>query len=289
MNNWMKHIIIGIYLRIKLFIFKSFVCTCTEEDKPQPKISLLIPFSSNNPIRKVAFHWLLKYWRHELPDAEIIIGHSNSKIFCKNEALNDAARQATGKVLVILDADAYLCGSVIERCADRILEELKYGNHLWYVPYRHLYRLNKHITNLILKSDPENPLRLPSPLPPEYIQGDPVAHMYGHRFAAMIMIFPREALDTLGCFDERFKGWGGEDSCLMRALDTLWGKHKTANNSIYHLWHPFIGNTVMTRKWEGQEQSNVNARLGRKYHIAFRRPGLMRQLVDEACDECKSS
>lgn len=259
-----------------------------EVEKPRPKISLLIPFSSTSTIRDKTFKWLLQYWKYELPEAEIVVGRSHSKVFCKAEALNDAASRATGKVLVLLDADAYLYGSVIDRCADRILEELGHGNHLWYVPYRHLYRLKKFISRSIINSDPANPLRIPSPPPPEYIQGKKHENMYAHRYGAMIMIFPREALDTLGCFDERFIGWGGEDVCLLRALDTLWGKHKTTKNDVLHLWHPFIGSDYVTKKWEGQDSPNANNKISKKYHLASRHPSLMRKLVDEGCEfRCK--
>lgn len=263
------------FLRLILIFFP--------EEKPQPKISLLIPFSSKDPVRKRNFKWLLKYWERELPDAEVVIGKSHSKIFCKGEALNNAARKATGKVLVILDADAYLSGKVIERCANRILEEQANGNNLWYVPYRNLYRLRRYITNDILASDPANPLRLPYPLPRHYAEDNGDRSKYGHRFGAMIMMFPREALTTLGCFDERFKGWGGEDVALLRALDTLWGKHKTTKNDILHLWHPFIGADYKTRVWKGQPRANSNGRLAMRYHRATRHPLRMRKLVDEGC------
>lgn len=249
--------------------------------KRQPKISLLIPFRSSNYQRTKTFKWLLKYWAHELPHAQIVVGTSRSRIFNKSEALNDAASRATGKVLVILDADAYLPGHIIERCADRILE--KRENHLWYVPYRRLYRLTRHITHKILESDPTNPLRLPSPPPPEDVENGQKS-AYGHRYGAMIMMFPREALEILGCFDERFKGWGGEDVALLRALDTLYGKHKTTDNDILHLWHPVIGHSYKTRVWEGQDSAHPNDKLAYAYHRATRHPSEMRRLVDEGCE-----
>lgn len=248
----------------------------------QPKISLLIPFQTDDPQRRRVFRWLLKYWQNELPDAEIVIGHSRSKRpFSKTEALNNAADKATGKVLVILDADAYISGEIIERCADRILEEL--DNHLWYVPYRKLWRLTKEYTDEIVESDPTDPPRVPDPPPPEIIDGDWQLHTYGHRYGAMLMIFPRQALDVIGCFDERFKGWGGEDVALLRALDTLYGKHKTTKNSIFHLWHPKIGNNFIDRVWKGQTRKQANQKLANAYHRATRRPRAMRLLVDEGC------
>lgn len=271
----------NIIIKILIAIFYGVV------EKKRPKISILIPFSSTSAIRDKTFQWLLKYWAHELPDAEIIIGKSRGKIFCKTEAFNDAAKRATGKVLVLLDADAYMYGSVIDKCADKILEELRFGNHLWFIPYRHLYRLRKFISRSIISSDPENPLRISSPPPPEYVQGKKHENVYAHRYGAMAMIFPREALDVLGCFDERFKGWGGEDVCLLRALDTLWGKHKTTNNDILHLWHPFIGTDYITKRWEGQDAGNINNKLSKKYHQATGHPALMRKIVDEGCKHCK--
>lgn len=250
-----------------------------KKHKHRPKISLLIPFSSNDPIRKHNFEWVLQYWKNELPDAEIVIGRSSSKIFCKGEALNHAARKSTGKVLVIIDADAYISGDIIDRCADRILEDL--DNHLWYVPYRRLYRLTEEATEAIIASDPADPLRLPTPPPPGSIENSGDRSKYGCRYGAMLMMFPREAYEILGGFDERFKGWGGEDVALLRALDTLYGKHKTTRNDILHLWHPFFGQDYKTRMWQGQKSANVNSTLANRYHKATGHPSKMRRLVNE--------
>ena len=255
--------------------------------RPRPKISILIPFSSENQYRNYAFNWLLRYWKFELPDAEIIVGHSDSRPFCKNEAFNDAFKRSRGQILVLMDADGYIPGSVIEYCADKILENM--DNHLWFIPYRHLYRLNEKVTFEILNSSPSYPLRIPCPPPDDIISDNKDRSKYGHRYGAMCMIVPREALETLGCFDERFRGWGGEDIALLRALDTLYGKHKTKKGCIFHLWHPFIGDSYKTRMWEGQDSGNVNNRLASEYHKATRNPSMMRKLVDEACDDCKSS
>jgi predicted glycosyltransferase involved in capsule biosynthesis len=259
-------------IKLYIFIISFFI--------PAPKISILIPFRTDNPERKKVFRWVLKYWKHQIPDAEIIIGKSRSKVFCKTEALNRAAVRSRGQVLVILDADAYMYGSIVEKCANKILEDS--NDRLWFIPYRKLYRLNKKITDQIIQSDPRNPLRLPSPPPKKYLDDNGDKAGYGHRYGAMIMIFPREALKILGGFDERFKGWGGEDVALLRALDTLYGKHKTTNNDILHLWHPKLGKTYKTRIWKGQKSSNANNNLAMAYHKATGHPSQMRKIVDDA-------
>lgn len=249
--------------------------------KIQPKISLLIPFSSNNEHRRRVFEWLLAYWDNELPEAEIVIGYSRSSPFCKTEALNNAAKKANGKVLVVLDADAYISGSIINDGVDLILDELE--NHLWLVPYRNLYRLNEQTTLEILDSDPVNPLRLSDPPPQEDLDAEPNAAKYGRAYAALAYIIPREALDVLRCWDERFQGWGGEDISTLRALDTLYGKHKTTDNGIFHLWHPKIGSTFRTRAWEGQTSTEPNKQLALSYSRANNNLSAMRDLVDEGC------
>lgn len=270
----------------KLKAFFLSILSGKYKKREQPKISLLIPFSSKDPYRRKSFKWLLEYWNNELPEAEIIIGHSNSKVFCKGEALNNAYKKSTGKVLVILDADAYLPGKIIDKCASKILREL--DNHLWYVPYRNLYRLKKEITGVVLSSNPLDPIRFFSPPPLQHVEDNGDRSKYGHRYGAMIMMFPRQAIETLGCFDERFKGWGGEDVALLRALDTLYGKHKTTKNDILHLWHPFIGNNYKTKMWKGQTSANPNSELANKYNIATRHPGRMRKLIDEGCEYKKN-
>ncbi len=245
----------------------------------RPKISLLIPFSTNDPYRQINFEWLQEYWRHELPHAEIVIGECRSEIFCKAEALNDAVAKSTGKVLVILDADAYLDGKNIEECADRILENLH--NRLWYVPYRRLYRLNMGATMMVTESNPKHPFRFRHHVPDRYIENAGHTIHYGHRYGAMCMIFHRKAHKIIGGFDEQFRGWGGEDVCLLRALDTVYGKHKTLNKNIFHFWHPFIGKTYEERKWEGQESGGSNWVRSKRYGIAYRNPSMMWEILNE--------
>lgn len=249
------------------------------EEKKRPKITLLVPFRADNPHRERVFKWLKKYWDAELPDAELIVGFSRSDIFCKTEAFNNALRRAKGKVIVLLDADAYLPGKILEDCADEILNNL--DNHLWFVPYKHLFRLTEESTAKVLDSDPADPYRFPSPPNREDVETWDKT-MYGHRYGAMVMIMPREALEVLGCFDERFKGWGGEDVAILRALDTLYGRHKIKKNDLLHLYHPKIGATYQERRWHGQDKQ-LNNKLSMMYHRATNKPVLMRRLVDEGC------
>lgn len=245
---------------------------------PRPKISLLIPFSSTDPARRANFDWLQEYWKYELPEAEVIIGTSKSQVFCKAEALNDAARRSVGKILVIMDADAYMTGSAVRQAADLILEE---RNNLWLIPYRRLYRLNEESGRLITNSRTTHPFRFPRDIDWSHIENNVDSVRYGHHYGAMSMMFPRKAYELIGGFDERFKGWGGEDVCLLRALDTLFAKHKTIDADIFHLWHPFYGDSYESRRWANQDKGGSNWKLSKEYGKAAGNPSLMRAVLQE--------
>ncbi len=252
----------------------------------RPEISLLIPFHGRDHYRRKVFRWVVEYWRHALPGCEVIIGRAAGSPFCKTRALNNAARRAKGKILVILDADAYMDATVVQKCADRILEEHRAGNRLWFVPYRRLYRLTRCATEKVINSNPHCPYKFPVPPDAHDVENECTAK-YGHRYGAMIMMFHREAWEILEGFDERFVGWGGEDVALLRALDTLYAKHKSTPNQILHLWHPRHGLSYRTMKWRGQNSPNMNDRLAMQYHRATRRPGMMKRLADEAAEHRK--
>lgn len=248
----------------------------------RPQISLLVPFraSASAPHRQRLWDWLSRYWEYELPDAEIVIGECSRPTYSKTEAINDAASKATGRIFVMLDSDAYLRGDQILHSARAIEEAGRRGQRRWFIPYRRLYRLTEASTERVLTSDPKWPLRFPTHPEKADIES-PSSTTYGHLYGAMAQIMSRAAFETVGGMDTRFEGWGGEDVAFVRAVDTLWGKHKTVDSEIFHLWHPTIGSNAQDKMWEGQGRPGVNSRLAYRYHVAFGDIVRMRALVDE--------
>ena len=250
---------------------------------PAPLMSFLVPYRSDpaSPQRRHTWSWLRAFWAFELPEAQIIVCDSDTEVFSKTQAVNKAASKADGEIFVILDADAYMRGWIINQCAQNIHNALASWRPLWYIPYRNLYRLTRETSEMITSINPMFATDIPSP-PPDFMVESMLGSMHGRRFGAMIQIMPRQAFELIGGMDERFVGWGGEDVAFVRALDTLYVNHKTTNNDILHLWHANKGTNVKDRMWAGQETFNPNSNLAQRYNQATGDVDAMRALVDEA-------
>jgi hypothetical protein len=209
--------------------------------------------------------------------------------FSKSVAVNDAARKAKGDVFVIVDADGYVSADAVLHCATQIRKAISKKQRLWYVPYRQFYRLTEDATNRILESNPNDPYVCTTP-PPEQctLDTDPSGSQHGHWYGAMIQIMPREAFNEIGGWDPRFRGWGGEDHAAMRALDTLYWRHKTMPIQVLHMWHPMFspeGTSAWVdwryRMWQGQTKAGANDDLSGRYYGANGSQERMRNLVNE--------
>jgi glycosyltransferase involved in cell wall biosynthesis len=246
-------------------------------------ISLLVPFTTTDLQRQATWDWLKEYYSAWLPGAELIVSPNYEVPFCKTRAFNTAFKRSTGDVIVLLDADCYINTEIILQCAAEIRAARKAHQKLWYVPYRNFYRLTEQATSAVTASQPTDPITYPAPPPSEVLSstdGTSSAHWWG----ALIQIMPAEAFEAVGGMDDRFAGWGGEDVAFMRAVDTLYGKHKTWNDQVFHLWHAATLNPYDShlRMWPGQKASQKkNDELVGRYYAAFGDKTRMRRLVNE--------
>ncbi len=259
--------------------------------KLDPIVSILVPFKGTSRSRRRIWKWLKKFYSHhfelDLRMAEIVVGkdrHGFRKPFSKTAAVNDAAQRANGKIFVILDADTVIDPEVIWECVARIGQAAANGYNLWFVPYRRLFRLTEAATKIALAEDPHEPFIFTDPISHYWVESTE-GSAHGSHFGAMCQVMPRKAFFSVGGMDERFRGWGSEDVSFVRAVDTLWGRHKTTDNQILHLRHDRIGETHKDRKWRGQEKARVNEHLGLRYHKADKQVEVMRELVQEWWDK----
>lgn len=256
-------------------------------------ISMVVPYrSAGDEYRDRNYEWLRSYYKFNLPGAEWVQGHTDAVPFNKCAAVNDGYRRASGDIITILDADAFLDTSALLSAAQFIRDARAHGNALWFMPYRRLYRLTQLVSSLVHQMPPNMPWDEQlfgdeeTPSPWEY-ENTPEQAVRGHMFGAMVQVHPREAFDVTRGMDERFAGWGGEDISFARAVDTLFGRHQSLNYSVMHLWHPqFQGNANQwstSRSWVGQDtdKPNPNEALAQRYFDAYNDYGAMHKLVIE--------
>lgn len=266
-------------------------------------ISILVPFHCESASQRAKnWRWLKKYWMAQLPGAEIIMGEDKESLchpslpFSKSVAVNNAASKASGDIFVIVDADGYFSANSVLLCAGRIRRATEKGQRLWFVPYRQFYRLTKASSRCVLESSPKRPYHFPTPPKPHNIQNDSGSR-YGHWWGAGIQIMSREAFEIVGGWDERFRGWGGEDHAAMQAMDTLYWRHKTLPGQHLHIWHPMLSADGVEqdgdkhddtgwvswkyRVWKNQDESGANDKLSTRYYGANGKTKRMRKLVSE--------
>lgn len=261
-------------------------------------ISIIVPFHCTDPEDQRAknWKWLHEYWRCKLPGAEIIVGHDRRAEeeglpFSKSTAVNHAVERSHGDILVIVDADGYIEVEQVLHCAHKIREARERGHRLWYVPYRQFYRLTQEAAWKLLHSSPCHPYKFSHPPAKCDIQSTD-GSQHGHWYGAGIQIMPREAFDEVGGWDERFRGWGGEDHAAMRAMDTLYWRHKTLPGQFLHVWHPMIGPKGTSQKlvdwrhrmWKNQPDPGANDKLSGRYYGANGHRERMRKLVDDGLE-----
>ena len=187
-------------------------------------ISIIIPYKSSGCDRRFANYLCVKnYYEHIFPKAEIVIGQDNSgeNVFCRSHAINDGVSKSNGDIIIISDADLILDKQYFLEAIN-----LSYD---FVIPFGQVMDLSKNICESILTS-----YILPSVMPKGQIRD-----MRGERFAGGIQVITRELFDKVGGYDERFIGWGWEDSHFCwKILAQSPEQYLMIDEGIaYHLWH----------------------------------------------------
>jgi hypothetical protein len=220
------------------------------------RLSILVPFRDADGTRTRAKDWIVARWQHFYPEAEFILAPDDGvDPFNKSMAVNAAAKKATGDTFVILDADSWIPIDTMALAFRR----LELAGNRWVVPARRSFRLTQGYSEQLLALDPTT-----EKLPPLINSRATVEQAGG--VVGFCHIVPREAFEAVGGMDERFRGWGGEDSCFVKALDVVWGQHIKVQGTVMSLWHA-RPRGVGGRIWEGQTKDHYEARsaLGRRY------------------------
>jgi len=181
------------------------------------KARIVIPRLADGGERDRLWDYCRRHWETELPTLEIVEGHHDGDgPFNRSAAINRAA-EGEWDVLVILDADTVLDAEQVIRA----IEEAEETGCL-VLPYTARNMLSQAGTHQILDGFEGNWERF-------------VQTRERNRVSCCVAV-PRALWEAVGGFDERFKGWGGEDEAFEAACRAIGGVRRL-QGANWHLWH----------------------------------------------------
>lgn len=189
------------------------------------KVSIIIPFQTDNGPRAEAFKWIKQYYERIMPEAELCLGIIDNDKINKSKAVNLAAKKATREIFVIADADIVYDPKLIVKAIEVLNESA------WVVPFTEIYDIERSGTERLIQTEPTWPFDVKS-------EECTKANWIYTGFAGKLIVIPKVNFEAVGGFDERFSGWGGEDDAFSLSVQTLCGKLANVTGEIYHVWHP---------------------------------------------------
>lgn len=174
-------------------------------------VSVLIPFRGDGQRRVLRDHCRTLWDRLPYEIVESSDGHDGGP-FQIARAFNFAKERATGDYLILYGADHIPDPDRIEWAVEQL------ASHEWCALYAQTGGISRSNTNRILAG------RDPYTIPPSQVAP----------FCTAIIGIRRDAWVR---FDERFIGWGGEDTAWRLALETLYGPTPEPSGMLRCLWH----------------------------------------------------
>lgn len=234
---------------------------------------ILVPRRDDNGPRDDLWAWTKAWWEREQSHMPIIEGYHTEGLFNRSAALNGAAKLAGDwDVAVIIDSDV-ICDPDRVKEAVRIARETgkmvlphdlrkdlsPRGSDLIRAGYQGNWDKHVHLAYGSKDSDPRvsRVLRL------------------GHPSVSSVVVVPRSLWDTIGGFDETFRGWGYEDTAFAAAAETFAGIVRM-EGEVWHFWHP-----TATEGKRGTKSWTHNHAKGQRYRAAIGKPELIRALQAE--------
>lgn len=185
-------------------------------DVTELALSVLIPFRGDGARRDELFKFVRAAWQ-QLP-VEVFVGSDPGDApFNISRAFNDAASQASGDCYLLASADAL---PPTPEHLDWIVTQLE--THPWLGAYAETGAYSKVDSDRILKG--ENPDRF------TFEQWAP--------FCTGAIALHRDIWNDVNGMDERFHGWGCEDTAFRLTLETLHGQPPEPRGCARSLWHP---------------------------------------------------
>jgi len=180
-------------------------------------ISVLIPWRGGDPQRERVWEYIRKEW--EFLGVELCVGvDDDGGPFNCSRALNRAFKMSTKPYIMQFGADCLPDYNAI-RDGYHWLE----SGMPWVPLFDKTDYYNDYATNAMISGLPRNKLFVDQNLAVPFQTG--------------VMALQREAFLETGGSDERFEGWGAEDSAFRMAVWKLYGYGEPLPYTLKCLWH----------------------------------------------------
>ena len=233
-------------------------------------LSIIMAYKPDGGIRDRHCKWTAARYREMFPAAEIIISTDKSSkaedgwdSFCKAKYINAGVERAKNNNILITDIDVVFIKNTILKGLDHIKD------HCGILPFSVIYYLNRKQTEEILNSKPK------WQMPRVKLAQAKKRIRIGLKPNGMHLL-TKAAWRKSGGYDERYTGWGSEDSAFLWSLVTMNTKEiLRIDGNCYHLWHP-LDNTRHRKRNERVTE------LTQKYIAAKFNPYEMAKILREA-------
>jgi len=177
-------------------------------------VKVVIPWMPN-PSRKAGFDWVCAYYRHRLGNDSVHVQEQKpGKPFNRSRVINAAVAQFPGCKIIISDADCFICDHALKRAVAEVTDEEML------IPHNRFCPTTVQQKTWLLQRDPKSKVR---------------ANWFAatrRRMAQAGIWVVTHAFFMDAPMDERFEGWGCEDTEFLRRTAT-----RRFKGPLYHIHH----------------------------------------------------
>ena len=200
------------------------------DNTPTPrKAALLVPFRPDGGQREAIWMWMRQRWERHFPDVPILLHDGGrSKLFNRARAVNRAAALAPEdtEVFIIADTDVWVAPKAVRLAVETVVD--------YKMPWTQTLKINQRKTSELLTIDP-NKVELTQSSIRNFVE------WRGQGYFGGLIVVSKAAFEAVGGMDERFKGWGFEDTAFVYAMDEVVGRKRFNGDRLpyvmMHFWH----------------------------------------------------
>lgn len=226
---------------------------------------ILVPRRDDNGWRDDLWRFCRAWWETHHEPMPIYEGYhfAEEGPFNRSQAVNRASaladRDGRWDLALIIDADTISDPRAVRASLRHAEKTGTLG-----IAHDHRYMMNESGTKKILAGDRGS-----------WIGKRDVQIVYKDSISCAVAV-RRDAWDLVQGFDERFVGWGFEDTAFRIAVETMTGiKLKTERADCFHLWHPLSPEAT-----KRSPTYTANHILKRRYDMAYMHKDQLRLVLD---------